>query len=179
MRTYKMIDSPLGALTLTADDGLLSGVYLEKRPTDPGTRQDSGFGETVRQLEEYFAGERTTFELQTLAQGNNLQRRVWKVLGEIPYGETRTYGEVAEQLGLRHVVRAVGAAIGQNPLLIVVPCHRVIAAGGRLGGYGGSEMLKRSLLVAEGLVVSGSRVRRFEDYRIDVRPRRRPRKKAR
>jgi methylated-DNA-[protein]-cysteine S-methyltransferase len=149
MRAYTVIDSPLGALTLAAEDGVLSGLYLENRPADPGLRQDEGFDEAIRQLGEYFAGERTTFELSTVAQGHNLQRRVWQALSEIPYGETRSYGQIAEQLGLRHVVRAVGAAIGQNPLLVVVPCHRVIGADGKLTGYAGGLERKRHLLDLE------------------------------
>jgi methylated-DNA-[protein]-cysteine S-methyltransferase len=149
MRTYTEIDSPLGALTLTAEDGVLSGVYLENWPTDLGLRQDEGFDQAIRQFDEYFAGERTTFGLSTVAQGNKLQRRVWQALSEIPYGETRSYGQIAEQLGLRHIVRAVGAAIGQNPLLVVVPCHRVIGADGNLTGYAGGLERKRQLLDLE------------------------------
>ena len=149
MRTYTVIDSPLGALTLTAEDGVLSGVYMENRPSDPGLRQDDGFDEAIRQFDEYFAGERTTFDLPTLASGNKLQSGVWQALSEIPYGETRSYGQIAEQLGLRHIVRAVGAAIGQNPLLVVVPCHRVIGADGNLTGYAGGLERKRQLLDLE------------------------------
>jgi methylated-DNA-[protein]-cysteine S-methyltransferase len=149
MRTYTVIDSPLGALTLTAEDGVLSGVYMENRPSDLGLRQDDGFDQAIRQFDEYFAGERTTFDLPTLAPGNKLQRGVWQALSEIPYGETRSYGQIAEQLGLRHVVRAVGATIGQNPLLVVVPCHRVIGADGKLTGYAGGLDRKRRLLELE------------------------------
>jgi methylated-DNA-[protein]-cysteine S-methyltransferase len=149
MRAYTVIDSPLGALTLTAEDGALSGVYLENRPADLAARQGEGFDEAIRQFSEYFAGERTRFELSTVAQGNKLQRRVWQALSEIPYGETRSYGQIAEQLGLRHVVRAVGATIGQNPLLVVVPCHRVIGADGKLTGYAGGLDRKRRLLELE------------------------------
>lgn len=158
MRTYTVIDSPLGVLTLTAEDGVLSGVHLENRPVDLGLRQDEGFDEAIRQFGEYFAGERTTFELPTIAQGNNLQRHVWQALIEIPYGETRSYGQIAEQLGLRHVVRAVGAAIGQNPLLVVVPCHRVIGADGKLTGYAGGLERKRQLLDLESPALVASRL---------------------
>jgi methylated-DNA-[protein]-cysteine S-methyltransferase len=149
MRTYTVIDSPLGALTLTAEDGVLSGVYMENRPAELGLRQDDGFDDAIRQFDEYFAGERTTFDLPTLASGNKLQRGVWQALSEIPYGETRSYGQIAERLGLRHIVRAVGAAIGQNPLLVVVPCHRVIGADGNLTGYAGGLERKRQLLDLE------------------------------
>lgn len=149
MRAYTVIDSPLGALTLTAEDGVLSGVYLENRPVDLSLRQDKGFDEAIRQFGEYFAGERTKFDLPTVAQGTKLQRRVWQALSEIPYGETRSYGQIAEQLELRHVVRAVGAAIGQNPLLVAVPCHRVIGADGKLTGYAGGLERKRQLLDLE------------------------------
>lgn len=152
MRTYTVTGSPLGAVTLTAEDGVLSGVYLEgrrNRPADLGTRRDDVFDEALEQLGEYFAGERTGFDLPTVAQGNGLQRKVWQAVSEIPYGETRSYGELAEGLGLRHVVRAVGAAIGQNPLLIVVPCHRVVGADGSLTGYAGGLERKRHLLDLE------------------------------
>ncbi|HEU4948246.1 MAG TPA: methylated-DNA--[protein]-cysteine S-methyltransferase [Kribbella sp.] len=149
MRTYTVTDSPLGAVTLTGEDGVLSGVYLQKRRSALGIRQDADFHDATRQLAEYFSGERTAFDLPTVAYGNNLQRRVWSALSEIPYGETRSYGEVAEDLGLRHVVRAVGAAIGQNPLLIVVPCHRVIGADGKLTGYAGGLERKQQLLDLE------------------------------
>ena len=149
MRTYTVIDSPLGALTLTADDGRLSSVSMNKLPTELGVRQDGDFNQARQQFEEYFAGERTTFDLPMVVSGNKLQTRTWQALREIPYGETRTYGELAEQLGWRDIVRAVGAAIGQNPLLVVVPCHRVIGADGKLTGYAGGLARKRQLLDLE------------------------------
>jgi methylated-DNA-[protein]-cysteine S-methyltransferase len=162
MRTYTVIDSPVGALTLTAEDGVLSGVYMENRPADLGLRQDDGFDDAIRQFDEYFAGELTTFDLPTFASGNKLQRGVWQALSEIPYGETRSYGQIAERLGLRHIVRAVGAAIGQNPLLVVVPCHRVIGADGNLTGYAGGLQRKRQLLDLEN--PAASPVARYGDF---------------
>jgi methylated-DNA-[protein]-cysteine S-methyltransferase len=158
MRTYTVTESPLGELTLTAEDGVLSGVFLTRRPAELGLRQDADFDEAIGQLGAYFAGERTTFELPTFAPGNKLQRRVWQALDEIPYGETRTYGQIADQLGLRHAVRAVGAAIGQNPLLVVVPCHRVIGADGKLTGYAGGLERKRQLLELESPALTAGRL---------------------
>lgn len=151
MNTHTVIESPIGKVTLVATDGTLSGVYLEENRGLPelGDRTSEGFEKIAQQFGEYFAGERTTFDLPIHAEGNGLQRRVWQGLATIPYGETRSYAELAEQVGLGHVVRAVGAANGQNPLAIVVPCHRVIGSDGSLTGYSGGLWRKRFLLDLE------------------------------
>ena len=105
--------------------------------------------EALEQLEEYFEGKRREFDLPLQLSGTPFQMRVWRALQAIPYGETRSYGEVARMVGCPKAARAVGAANGANPLAIVVPCHRVIQSDGRLGGYGGGLRLKQFLLDLE------------------------------
>jgi methylated-DNA-[protein]-cysteine S-methyltransferase len=105
--------------------------------------------EVMRQLEAYFAGERLEFDLPLAPEGTEFQRRVWKALAEIPYGETRSYGELARSIGKPAAVRAVGAANGRNPIGIIVPCHRVIGSSGKLVGYGGGLPMKQMLLDLE------------------------------
>jgi methylated-DNA-[protein]-cysteine S-methyltransferase len=107
------------------------------------------FPDAVAQLEAYFAGELTEFELDLHLAGTEFQRRVWSALLTIPYGQTRSYGEIAEQIGALGAFRAVGLANGRNPVGIIVPCHRVIGAGGSLTGYGGGIDKKRALLALE------------------------------
>lgn len=114
--------------------------------------------ETGRQLRAYFSGSLREFDLPLAMSGTPFQRRVWNELLNIPYGETRSYGEVARKIGASSAVRAVGAANGANPIPIVVPCHRVIGSGGRLVGYGGGLPLKRRLLALE----SGGLFARYE-----------------
>jgi methylated-DNA-[protein]-cysteine S-methyltransferase len=110
---------------------------------------DRAFPDAVQQLEAYFAGERTDFDLELSLAGSEFQRRVWQALLTIPYGETRSYGEIAEQIGASGAARAVGLANGRNPIAIIVPCHRVIGASGSLTGYGGGLERKQSLLELE------------------------------
>ncbi|GAB3525684.1 methylated-DNA--[protein]-cysteine S-methyltransferase [Arthrobacter monumenti] len=154
MRTHTSIDSPIGVLTLVNTDGVLSAVYMEEHThmPDAGTFGDegsAGFEDATGQLAEYFAGERRTFTLPLAPAGSGFQRKVWKLLTEIPYGETRSYGQLADQLGNRSVIRAVGAANGRNPLSIIVPCHRVVGADGSLTGYAGGLERKKFLLGLE------------------------------
>ncbi|MCX5269990.1 methylated-DNA--[protein]-cysteine S-methyltransferase [Streptomyces sp. NBC_00199] len=149
-----MIDSPYGPLTLVADDGVLCGLYMtdqRHRPPeeDFGSRDDTRFGAAEEQLTAYFAGELTEFTLELRLHGTPFQRSVWAALRAIPYGETRSYGELAEALGSPGASRAVGLANGRNPVGIIVPCHRVIGAGGGLTGYGGGLHRKRRLLEFE------------------------------
>jgi methylated-DNA-[protein]-cysteine S-methyltransferase len=110
---------------------------------------DLAIAEVRRQVEEYCAGERTVFELELAAPGTEFQHLVWSALLEIPYGETRSYGEVARAIGQPQAARGVGAANGANPIGLIVPCHRVIGADGTLTGYGGGLPLKRALLAHE------------------------------
>jgi methylated-DNA-[protein]-cysteine S-methyltransferase len=137
------------------EHGLAAIVWDVERPdrvSSDATREDSGHPvlvETRRQLEEYFARTRTTFDLPLEFHGTEFQQRVWAELLEIPYGQTRSYGQIAERLGNVNRTRAVGAANGRNPIPIVAPCHRVIGASGDLTGFGGGLERKAYLLDLE------------------------------
>lgn len=161
--THTTIDSPLGELTLVARDGALSGVYFPGHwyPPDEatlGVRSCSGFEQAAEQLAEYFAGARASFELSTAAVGDGFQERVWQLIDEIPYGDTTTYGELARELGGGSLARAVGSAVGRNPLSVIVPCHRVIGRDGTLTGYAGGLERKRFLLDLEATAFTPSRL---------------------
>ncbi|MFJ4466032.1 methylated-DNA--[protein]-cysteine S-methyltransferase [Streptomyces sp. NPDC089424] len=151
MRQHTVIDSPYGPLTLVADDGVLSGLYMTGQRHRPGEetfggRDETPFGETVEQLMAYFDGELEHFTVALRLNGTPFQRSVWDQLRRIPYGETRSYGELAVALGNPQASRAVGLANGRNPVGIIVPCHRVIGAAGGLTGYGGGLERKQRLL---------------------------------
>jgi methylated-DNA-[protein]-cysteine S-methyltransferase len=154
-RTHTTIETPVGELTLVAEGSALVGVYYPGHWTRPdratfGERSEgAGFEDAERQLAEYFAGERTTFALPTALHGDGFQRRVWERLTEIPYGDTTTYGEIARELGDPTLARAVGGAVGHNPLSVIVPCHRVVGKDGKLTGYAGGLQRKRFLLELE------------------------------
>lgn len=153
-RQHTVIESPYGRLTLVATDGVLAGLYMtdqRHRPPEEsfGEPDPRPFAEAERQLGAYFAGELTAFDLPLRMDGTPFQRSVWAGLQEIPYGETRTYGELAEHLGKPGASRAVGLANGKNPIGIIVPCHRVIGASGSLTGYGGGLDRKQRLLAFE------------------------------
>ena len=152
-RTHTAVPSPIGPLTLVADDGVLVRLAMSPPARFPdvelGERSDEGFAEAVRQLGEYFAGERTAFDLPLRPVGSGFELAVWDQLTRIPYGETRSYGYVATAIGEPGGAQAVGAANGRNPLAIVVPCHRVIGADGSLVGFGGGLPRKRFLLDLE------------------------------
>jgi methylated-DNA-[protein]-cysteine S-methyltransferase len=147
-------ESPVGPLTLIADEHALTGLHFDgyAHGLDPARRNPGAppLAAAAEQLDEYFAGERREFELALDLEGTEFQRAVWDELLRIPYGETRSYGELARRLGRPERVRAVGAANGRNPVAIVVPCHRVIGADGSLIGYGGGLDRKRALLAIEG-----------------------------
>lgn len=153
--SHSTIDSPLGELTLvSAESGALAAVYFAEHKRRPdvdsfGPSDSSAFGAVTEQLGEYFAGARTTFDLPLEPTGNDFQLRVWALLREIPYGETRSYGQLAAALGDRNLSQAVGAANGRNPISIIVPCHRVVGADGNLVGYAGGLERKRFLLGLE------------------------------
>jgi methylated-DNA-[protein]-cysteine S-methyltransferase len=150
------LDSPVGTLSLVATDRALVALVWRseghrhvpfenalEHPTHPVLR------ETARQLREYFSGQRRAFEVELDFRGTEFQRRVWAALIEIPYGETRTYGQIAQQIGNPTAVRAVGAANGRNPIAIMAPCHRVIGMSGNLTGFGGGLDAKAYLLSLE------------------------------
>jgi O-6-methylguanine DNA methyltransferase len=153
--TYTMTESPLGRILLVGSDAGLAGLYLadDERaplPAPEWERRDDAFGDVVAQLREYFAGERTVFDVTLdLSTGTAFQQRVWAELRAIPYGETVSYGELAHHIGQPGASRAVGLANGRNPVSIIVPCHRVIATGGGLGGYGWGLTNKSWLLDLE------------------------------
>jgi methylated-DNA-[protein]-cysteine S-methyltransferase len=151
---HTVVDSPVGELTLVADGDALIGLYFDGHQRKPrldgfGPRDARGFGEAVRQLREYFAGERTEFDLPLAPRGSEFELKVWGLLTKIPFGETRTYGQLAAELGDPGAAQAVGNANGWNPISIVVPCHRVIGASGGLTGYAGGVDRKRFLLGLE------------------------------
>ncbi|WP_328615799.1 methylated-DNA--[protein]-cysteine S-methyltransferase [Amycolatopsis sp. NBC_00355] len=151
---HAIIDSPIGELTLVGDDdgSVVTGLYFPHHWTHPdrttfGERDDTAFPDAVRQLKEYFAGQRTKFDVPARAEGDEFQREVWAALDRIPYGETATYGDLAKAVGgLPH---EVGAAVGRNPLSILVACHRVVGKNGKLTGYAGGLKRKQFLLELE------------------------------
>ena len=151
--THATADSPVGELTLVAEDGALTGLYFPHHwyrpdPATFGDRDEAGFGAAWRQLAEYFAGDRERFDLPLGPRGNAFQRRVWERIGRIPYGQTVSYGELARELG-GATAKDVGAAVGRNPLCVIVPCHGVVGKDGSLTGYAGGLARKRFLLRLE------------------------------
>ena len=155
VRTHSVMASPLGEITLVAEEGALTGCYMElhRRSTDDegrlGERDDDSLSAAVAQLTEYFAGQRTDFSLPLAPRGDEFQLRVWALLREIPYGQTRSYGDLARALGDINLSQRVGWANGRNPISIIVPCHRVIGADGSLVGYAGGLDRKRFPLALE------------------------------
>ncbi len=160
--TYTRMKSPLGTLTLVASRKGLFTVFLPKKgkgiPEDwlrgrlrglDLVRDDPGLAGTVRQITEYFAGNRKSFSIRLDLRGTEFQKKVWKALSAIPYGRTETYGSIAGRIGRPGASRAVGAACGANPAAIVVPCHRVIGADGALTGFAGGLAMKKKLLAME------------------------------
>jgi methylated-DNA-[protein]-cysteine S-methyltransferase len=153
-RTHTVLASPIGPLTVVADDGALCGLYFpgHKRLPDPltfGPCTAEGFDAVRDQLAAYFAGDLTTFDLELAPIGDPFKQEVWSLLRGIPYGETRSYGDLARLLGDRNLAQAVGHANALNPISIIVPCHRVVAADGSLTGYAGGLDRKRFLLDLE------------------------------
>lgn len=150
---YRIIDSPIGPLTLAGQGYALTNVLMADHAHRPSQTDwvldQEAFPAAVDQLGAYFAGELSHFELQLDLRGTGFQQRVWQALRTIPYGETRSYRDIAEQIGAPTAARAVGLANGRNPISIIVPCHRVIGASGRLVGYGGGLARKQALLELE------------------------------
>lgn len=149
---YKTIESPVGRLKLVATDDGLAAILWENdnahRVPLNIVAEDSTHPvlvETERQLDEYFAGKRTSFDLTLDFAGTEFQKKVWKALLAIPFGETRSYGQIAKQIGSPTAVRAVGAANGRNPISIIAPCHRVIGSTGKLTGFAGGLDAKAQL----------------------------------
>ncbi|MEV4113213.1 methylated-DNA--[protein]-cysteine S-methyltransferase [Nonomuraea sp. NPDC049695] len=151
MDIYTTIDSPLGEILLAGDGSALTRVSFGVGTREGPKRDPAAFAEAERQFAEYFAGERMTFDLPLASHGTPFQERVWAEVAALPYGTTTTYGALTARIGApRDRIRAVGAAIGANPLLIVRPCHRVVGADGTLTGYAGGLERKHELLTLEG-----------------------------
>lgn len=144
-------NSPVGILTLTSDGRSITGLWFEGRGESHGAEQasDRVLDRARRELDRYFAGRLTAFTVDVDPSGTAFQRRVWAALRKIPYGVTRSYGDIAQVIGSASAVRAVGAANGANPIAIIIPCHRVIGANGTLTGFGGGLDRKRFLLDLE------------------------------
>ena len=144
-------DSPLGTLYLAEEDHAITGLYFgrDRLPAEVPEQESGLLKKAKAQLEEYFAGKRRVFDLPLNPKGTAFQQKVWQALQEIPYGETRSYKEIAGIVGSPKGMRAVGMANNRNPISILIPCHRVIGADGALVGYGGGLDLKRELLALE------------------------------
>jgi methylated-DNA-[protein]-cysteine S-methyltransferase len=151
--------TPIGVLRIDGDEEVITQITLPEKgtkaqsPTAPSGKNaaPAAVSAAVKQLREYFAGERTQFDLPLELEGTPFQKDVWLALAEIPYGKTISYSELASMVGRPTAFRAVGQANGANPIPIVLPCHRVLASGGRIGGYGGGLDMKRQLLAIEGI----------------------------
>ena len=158
---YCYHQTPIGLLLLAGDGDSLSllgfpGGSMARRH-ESGWVEDSGRLQRVsRQLDEYFAGERQQFELELAPAGTDFQQEVWAALTEIPYGETWSYGQLAQHIGRPKASRAVGAANGLNPIPVIIPCHRVIGSNGKLTGFGGGLETKRFLLALEAEAITPS-----------------------
>jgi methylated-DNA-[protein]-cysteine S-methyltransferase len=164
--TFRFLDTPVGRLLLARDETGVRQIHfagpIERGPAKAGPyvpggsvtaggwqHNDAAFEDVVEQLTEYFEGRRRQFDLPLAPEGTPFQQRVWNALLDIPYGETISYGQLASRIGQKSASRAVGLANGSNPLPIVIPCHRVIGANGKLTGYGGGLAIKERLLAHE------------------------------
>ena len=160
MKHWSRMGSPIGDLVLVEENGALQAIGFAngKSPAvvpDDATENTAAFANIVRQLEEYFAGQRREFDLKLAPQGTEFQQRVWQALTRIPFGASASYSEIAHAIGNPNAVRAVGLANGRNPIPIVIPCHRVIGKDGSLTGYAGGLPIKRQLLALEGINCDG------------------------
>jgi methylated-DNA-[protein]-cysteine S-methyltransferase len=151
LASWTIYPSPIGELTLRGREGVLTAIHFPGRVGHLGdaARDDAAFATAVRQLDEYFAGERREFALEVELDGTDFERAVWRELKRIPYGERTSYGAIARAIGRPEDAREVGTAVGRTPVPIVVPCHRVVGSDGALTGYGGGLDRKRALLDLE------------------------------
>lgn len=156
-REQVTLPSPIGSLTLVAEAGRLTGLYMDAQTHRPvsaisgaaGSLDEEPFASAAQQLAAYFAGDLTNFDLPLAPAGTEFQQRVWSALQTIPYGRTWSYGQLARQVSSAAASRAVGLANGRNPIAVIIPCHRVIGSDGSLTGYGGGLDRKRFLLELE------------------------------
>jgi methylated-DNA-[protein]-cysteine S-methyltransferase len=155
MTYYDLIESPIGQLLLTSDGNNLTGIYMENHKggrsiASDWCRDSNRFDAAREQLGDYFSGKRSSFELPVAFEGGTeFQQAIWAELLAIPFGKTVSYGELARKIGAPKSSRAVGTAVGRNPISVVVPCHRVVGAGGAITGYAGGVARKRQLLELE------------------------------
>ena len=159
MMRHGLVPTSLGELLLVADGDALTGLYFSdhKYPPNPDDigedlgfePEDATFAQAARELREYLAGERREFEIAVVPRGDDFSQQVWEILLAIPYGETRTYGWIAERLGNRALAQRVGQSVGHNPVSIIIPCHRIVGADGSLTGFAGGLERKRTLLALE------------------------------
>ena len=159
---HTVLATSVGDLTVVREGDRLTGLYFPHHwykpdPVTFGPGNDRGFEGAAGQLEEYLAGTRTRFDLPLEPRGTEFQLRVWDLITQIPYGQTTTYGDLARRLGGRENAQEVGAAVGRNPLCILIPCHRVIGSNGQLTGYAGGLKRKQELLEMEHAEVTRSR----------------------
>jgi methylated-DNA-[protein]-cysteine S-methyltransferase len=151
---HSVLATSIGELTVVRERGAVTGLYFPRHWPRPdrtafGPRSNEGFEEVTRQLGEYLDGDRHEFDLPLTTRSSDFDRRVWELICSVPYGETTTYGKLAHSLGAETDPRDVGAAVGRNPICIIIPCHRVVGATGRLTGYSGGLDRKRTLLGIE------------------------------
>jgi methylated-DNA-[protein]-cysteine S-methyltransferase len=155
MTTYTILKSPVGDLMLVANESELTGLYFvdcDHVPAQDGWKRDEQhpvLKQAAKELNEYFAGKRFDFSFPPSSSGTDFQKRVWREIAKIPFGKTISYGELAKRTGKPKAIRAAGTATGRNPLGIIIPCHRVLAKGGGIGGYAGGLDRKRRLLEHE------------------------------
>ena len=157
------IDTPLGTVRIVARGDAIAGVWFDGQKydavADDAWRESPGdplLREGARQLREYFAGRRERFDLPLAAEGTAFQKSVWRAIAKVPAGRTASYGDLARRIGRPSAVRAVGAAVGRNPLSVVVPCHRIVGSDGSLTGYAGGLGRKRALLALERVEVEAA-----------------------
>jgi len=148
MIVFGIVPAPFGELLVAKEEGAVVEIHFRPRDVD-GVRDDDAVSDVAKQLHEYFRGERHSFDLELAPRGTDFQRLCWSALQRIPYGETRSYSDIAREIGRPAAVRAVGAANGANPIPIVIPCHRVVGSNGSLTGFGGGIETKRWLLALE------------------------------
>src|SRR5215472_1893477 len=153
-RVHSVLPTSLGELTVVREGRAVTGLYFPRHWPRPdrtafGARAEDAFADIASQLKEYLAGTRIAFDLPLLIHGTDFDRRVWELVSCVPYGQTTTYGDLARSLGAATDLRDVGAAVGRNPLCILIPCHRVVGSNGKLVGYAGGIARKRALLEIE------------------------------